>query len=269
MLGNPSLSFTISLSYKKPKASTWKSCNDNSYLYRTMSLKTSLERKFSNFSYISFLGLNFKNLTVEFHFPYILNMHIKFCLNQILFNIRSINIFLYIILYHRNLKFYQLFDDIAINFWPSWNYGGMNDIIKTFNPIVRFSKFTLNIKIYKEFERFLSKLVWKENLFIYIGKMMFIVMKVGRSYIFKNNIWLSDKLMKFCHIMSWDLTILHINIHFEIVQVKASVISEELHHLKLIMSLLEIYCLPSQFISLMASFSLSPIYYIWGANVSL
>ena len=57
-----------------------------------MSLKTSLERKSSNFSYISFLGLNFKNLTVEFHFPYILNMHIKFCLNQILFNIRSINI---------------------------------------------------------------------------------------------------------------------------------------------------------------------------------
>ena len=31
--------------------------------------------------------------------------------------------------------------------------------------MVRFSKFTLNIKIYKEFEGFLSKLVWRETLF--------------------------------------------------------------------------------------------------------
>ena len=54
----------------------------------------------------------------------------------------------------------------------------MNDIIKIFNPIVRFSKFILNIKIYKEFER----------LFIYIGKMMFIVMTIGLLYIFNNDI---------------------------------------------------------------------------------
>ena len=40
----------------------------------------------------------------------------------------------------------------------------MKDIIKTFNPTVRFSKFTLNIKIYKEFEEFLFKL-WRETLF--------------------------------------------------------------------------------------------------------
>ena len=152
-----------------------------------------------------------------------------------------------------------MFDDITINFWTSWNYVGINDIIKTFNPKVRFSKFTLNIKIYKEFER----------LFIYIGKITFIVMTLGLLYIFNNDIWLSVKLMKFCHIMSWGLTILHINIHFEIVQVKTGVTSQELHHLQLIMSLLEIYCLPSQFISLMASFSLSPIYYIWGANFYL
>ena len=33
----------------------------------------------------------------------------------------------------------------------------MKDIIRTFNPTVRFSKFTLNIKIYEEFEKFLSK----------------------------------------------------------------------------------------------------------------
>ena len=31
--------------------------------------------------------------------------------------------------------------------------------------MVRFSKFTLNIKIYDEFVGFLSKLVWRETLF--------------------------------------------------------------------------------------------------------
>ena len=42
-----------------------------------VSLQTSLERNTSNFLYISFLGVNFENLTVEFHVPYVLNMHIK------------------------------------------------------------------------------------------------------------------------------------------------------------------------------------------------
>ena len=41
----------------------------------------------------------------------------------------------------------------------------MNDIIRTCNPTVRFSKFTFNIKIYEEFVRFLSKLVWREPFF--------------------------------------------------------------------------------------------------------
>ena len=58
-----------------------------------------------------------------------------------------------------------MFDNIVIDLWSSWNFAGTKDIIKTFNPTVRFSKFTLNIKIYKEFEGFLSKLVWKETLF--------------------------------------------------------------------------------------------------------
>ena len=50
-------------------------------------LQTSLKRNSSNFSYISFLGVNFENPTVEFHFPYVLNMHIKFRSNRILFTI--------------------------------------------------------------------------------------------------------------------------------------------------------------------------------------
>ena len=32
--------------------------------------------------------------------------------------------------------------------------------------MVRFSKFTLNINIYDEFVGFLSKLVWRETLFV-------------------------------------------------------------------------------------------------------
>ena len=46
---------------------------------------TSLEKIFSNFSYISFLSVNFENITVEFHVHYVFNMHIKFRSNQILF----------------------------------------------------------------------------------------------------------------------------------------------------------------------------------------
>ena len=41
----------------------------------------------------------------------------------------------------------------------------MKDIIRTGNPAIRFSNFTLNIEIYVKFEGFLSKLVWRETLF--------------------------------------------------------------------------------------------------------
>ena len=56
-------------------------------VWRGFSKKTSFERNFSNLSYISFLGVNFENLTVKFHVPYVLNMHIKFHSNRILFTI--------------------------------------------------------------------------------------------------------------------------------------------------------------------------------------
>ena len=52
-----------------------------------ISLQTSLEGNSSNFSYISFLDVNFENLIVEFHVPYVLNIHIKFRSNRILFTI--------------------------------------------------------------------------------------------------------------------------------------------------------------------------------------
>ena len=49
-------------------------------------------REVSNFSYISFLGLNFKNLTFEFHASYVFIMYIKFHSNWILFTIQLINL---------------------------------------------------------------------------------------------------------------------------------------------------------------------------------
>ena len=56
-------------------------------------LQINLERNFSNFSYIYFFMREFENLIVEFHVLYTFNTHIKFRLNQILFTIRSINLF--------------------------------------------------------------------------------------------------------------------------------------------------------------------------------
>ena len=58
-----------------------------------VSLQISLERNFSNLLYISFFSVNFKNLINESHVPCVLNIHIKFHLNQMLFTIRSINLF--------------------------------------------------------------------------------------------------------------------------------------------------------------------------------
>ena len=40
-----------------------------------------------------FFCVNFENLTIEFHVPYVLNIHIKFRSNRMLFTIRSINLF--------------------------------------------------------------------------------------------------------------------------------------------------------------------------------
>ena len=66
----------------------------NQYLLENKAfLQISLERNFSNFSYNLFLGVNFENLIVKFHVLYVLNMHIKFCSNWMLFTIRLINLF--------------------------------------------------------------------------------------------------------------------------------------------------------------------------------
>ena len=58
-----------------------------------------------------------------------------------------------------------MFDEIVIDLWFSWNFTCIKNIIKTCNLTVRFSKFTLNIEIYKKFVEFLFKLVGKKTLF--------------------------------------------------------------------------------------------------------
>ena len=57
----------------------------------------------------------FENLTIKFHILYIFNTYVKFRINQILFIILFINllyIYIYIILYHKNMKFKYLIDEI-------------------------------------------------------------------------------------------------------------------------------------------------------------
>ena len=83
------------------------------FFLNKVSLLTSLERNSSNFLYISFLGVNFENLSVEFHIPHVFNMHIKFCSNRILFTIWSINLFF---IYNYRL---QKFKIITFIWWHS------------------------------------------------------------------------------------------------------------------------------------------------------
>ena len=62
-----------------------------------ISLQISLERNSSNSSYTFLLNAKFENLTIGLRFLYVYNMHVKFHSNQMLFTIRSINLFLYMI----------------------------------------------------------------------------------------------------------------------------------------------------------------------------
>ena len=57
----------------------------------------------------------FENLIIGLHVHYFLNILAKFCVNQMLFTIRSINLFLCIILDYKNLKFKYLIDNIVVS----------------------------------------------------------------------------------------------------------------------------------------------------------
>ena len=61
------------------------------------------------------LNLYFENLTVELHVLYVFNMHANFYTNQMLFTIRSINLYFMQYCKLQKLEFKQLIDDIVIN----------------------------------------------------------------------------------------------------------------------------------------------------------
>ena len=94
-----------------------KTINEISYMGRKIFIDAYknkvLSPNSSNFLYISFFYVNFENLTVKFHVPYVLNIHIKFHLNQMLFTIRSINVF-----FIHNFKLQKL-ETLTFNWWHS------------------------------------------------------------------------------------------------------------------------------------------------------
>ena len=59
----------------------------------------------------------FENLIFRLHILYVLNTNVKFCINQILFTIQSLNLFfIHNFIVQKNVKFKHFIDDIAINF---------------------------------------------------------------------------------------------------------------------------------------------------------
>ena len=62
------------------------------------------------------MNLYFKNFTVGLHILYVLNMHVSFHTNQMLFTIRSINSYFMYYFKLQKLEFIQLIDHMIINF---------------------------------------------------------------------------------------------------------------------------------------------------------
>ena len=60
-----------------------------------------------------YMATYFENLTIKLHVLYVLKTNVKFHVNQMLFTIQSISIYLYIILGYKNSKFKHLIEDIA------------------------------------------------------------------------------------------------------------------------------------------------------------
>ena len=78
----------------------------------------------------------FENLIIDFH---VLNMHVKFRVNQMLFIIWSINLFFVHNFYYKDLKFKHLIDYIAIDFLFFRNFVSIKFIRKKCNPKVDLS----------------------------------------------------------------------------------------------------------------------------------
>ena len=77
--------------------------------------KSFIPSKLVIYLFIKILNLKFKNLIIKLYVLYRLNIHIKFNINKILFNIQSTNLFLFVIFYYKNLKLKYVIDDIVID----------------------------------------------------------------------------------------------------------------------------------------------------------
>ena len=78
-----------------------------------------------------------------------------------------------------------MFNEIAIDLWSSWNFICTTNIIRTYNLMVRFSKFTLNIEIYEKFVEFLFKLVWRKTLFRFKKSEWIVTNRSHQSFCFR------------------------------------------------------------------------------------
>ena len=73
----------------------WKDCTRETSMKRDFLLFMDLCYFTFRYIYIYIYIVNFENLIIEFYVVYILNTHIKFYSNKMLFIIRSINLFFY------------------------------------------------------------------------------------------------------------------------------------------------------------------------------
>ena len=60
-------------------------------------------------------------------------MHFKFYVNKMLLIIQSIHLFLYIILYYKNMKFKYLIDNKKIDFFSYENFASIKNIKRKYN----------------------------------------------------------------------------------------------------------------------------------------
>ena len=96
----------------------------------SLNLLASLERNSSNCSYIFLLDVNFENLTDLLRVLNVLNINVKFHSNRMIFTIQVVNLFLCIILDHKNLKFKYLIDNIIIDSLSFLNFASLENIIR-------------------------------------------------------------------------------------------------------------------------------------------
>ena len=81
-----------------------------------VSFQINSEINLSNYSYVFLLDVNFKNLMIGLYVLYVLNMHVKFCSNRMLFIIQLKNIiFMHNFLPQKLENFKHTIDDIAID----------------------------------------------------------------------------------------------------------------------------------------------------------